>query len=470
MELINLTAIEITDLLKTEKISPLECLDSLEKRISQVDNKVNALPILCFERARDHAKKLMERDVNSRGNLFGLPIPIKDLNDVSGVKCTRGSSIYKDNISEDSDYFVKFIEKNGGLIYAKSNTPEFGAGANTFNDIFGATLNPWNTSLSSAGSSGGAAVALATGMAWVAHGNDMGGSLRNPASFCSVVGMRPSPGRVASKVSGITGSILGVEGPMARNIEDLALFFDAMTGSHKKDPISMSKESASFLNFTRSLWKPRKVAFSTDLGLPPVDNEVKEIVKSCATELEKNGVIVEEDHPDLSEAPECFQILRSLSFFVNLNYEYINHKEKLKPEIIWNIEKGINLKVDEIVKAEIQRTTLFNRMQTFFNDYDLLLSPATIVPPFPVEERYLKSCSGYQFDTYIDWLNIVSAISLTCSPALCMPAGFTKNKLPVGVQVIGPLRDEEKLLAGGKFIEDCLNIKNKLPIEPLHYI
>ena len=202
MELYKLTALDTIKLLKSEEISPLDCLKSLQNRITEVDQHINALPTLCFDRAEKKAKKIMRKTIDDRGELYGLPIVVKDLIDVSGVKCTSGSLIFKDRVAEQSDILVENIENNSGLIYAMSNTPEFGAGGNTFNEVFGKTLNPWDLSKSVAGSSGGSAAALATGMAWLAHGSDYGGSLRSPASFCSIVGMRPSPGRIASNVSG----------------------------------------------------------------------------------------------------------------------------------------------------------------------------------------------------------------------------------------------------------------------------
>ena len=239
-DLIRMTATDIVRGLKNGDFTPLDCLDALERRVAEVDRKVNALPTLCFDRARARARELMQRPVEQRGPLAGLPVPIKDLTDVEGVRCTQGSPIFKDRIAEVSDLLVTHLEGNGGLVYAMSNTPEFGAGAHTFNEVFGPTLNPWNTRLSASGSSGGAAVALATGMAWVAHGSDLGGSLRNPASFCGVTGMRPSPGRVAATVFSKIDSTLGVEGPMARNVEDLALLFDAMVGEEPADPLLAS--------------------------------------------------------------------------------------------------------------------------------------------------------------------------------------------------------------------------------------
>src|SRR6266480_3577434 len=264
--LVRATACAIVDKLKSGEVTPLDLLDVLEQRIAEVDGQVNAMPTLCFDRARTHAKALMKKPAGERGLLAGMPIPIKDLTNVAGVLTTQGSPIYKDNIPAKSDILVEHLENNGGVIYAKSNTPEFGAGANTFNEVFGPTRNPWDTSRSAAGSSGGAAVALATGMAWLAHGSDMGGSLRNPASFCGIVGMRPSIGRVAHTVKGTVDMNLSQQGPMARNVEDCALLLDAMCGEDPRDPFSLPRTGESYLAAARSPWKPKRVAYSADLG------------------------------------------------------------------------------------------------------------------------------------------------------------------------------------------------------------
>ena len=465
-DLIRKTACEVVDLLKRQEISPLDCLDALEQRIAEVDSKVNALPTRCLDRARNHAKLLMQKPVAERGQLAGLPIPIKDLADVAGVRSTQGSPIFADNIPAVSDLVVTHLEAGGAIVYAMSNTPEFGAGANTFNEVFGRTLNPWNTSRSAAGSSGGAAVALATGQAWVAHGSDMGGSLRNPASFCAVTGMRPSPGRVAATVGNKIDSTLGVEGPMARNVEDLALLFDAMVGEEPADPISLPSDGTSFLKAARSGWMPKRVAISRDIGLPPVDPEVADIVMNAARRFAEAGVIVEEAHPDFSEACECNQVLRALSYATGMRPLLETHRGQLKPEVIWNIEKGLKLTGAEISRAEAQRAPLFKRALKFFETYDLLLCPTTIVAPYPVEQRYVTECDGHKFDTYIDWLTIVSAITLAACPAISIPAGFTRENLPVGIQLVGPPRGEAKLLAGAKALETILGLGAITPIDP----
>jgi amidase len=465
-ELLRDTACTIVDKLNEGELTPLDLLDVLEKRIAAVDEKINALPTLCFDRARSHAAGLMQKHPRERGLLAGMPIPIKDLSDVEGVLNTQGSPIFKQNISTRSDIVVEHLEANGGVVYAKSNTPEFGAGANTFNEVFGATRNPWDTSRSASGSSGGAAAALATGMAWLAHGTDMGGSLRNPASFCGVVGLRPSIGRVAHTPSAKIDRNLTVHGPMARNVEDVALMLDAMTGEHPADPLSLPKVPGSFRSAVRSGNKLRRVAYSPDLGITPVDPEIAAITRNAALRFAEAGVAVEQAHPDLREAHECFHVLRAFDFAVSKAAVLRSHRDQLKPEVIWNIEEGLNLSVEQIERAEAQRVAMAARMLEFFASYDLLLTPATIVPPFPIEHRYVAECAGQKFDNYVQWLGIVYAITLACCPALSLPCGFTETGLPVGLQMVAPPRGEAPLLAGAKVLEDILGLRGTTPIDP----
>jgi amidase len=465
-ELARATACAVVDKLNAGEVTPLDLLDVLERRIEAVDGNVNALPTRCFDRARNHAKTLMRKPAGERGLLAGLPVPIKDLTDVEGVLTTQGSPIYRDHIPDRSDLLVEHLENNGGVIYAKSNTPEFGAGANTFNEVFGATRNPWDTSRSAAGSSGGAAVALATGMAWLAHGSDMGGSLRNPASFCGIVGLRPSIGRVAHTPHFKIDRNLGVQGPMARNVEDLALLLDAMSGEHPADPLSLPALPASFLSAARSGKRPKRVAFSPDLGITPVDPEVAAITRKAAARFAEAGAIVEEAHPDLREAHECFHVLRAFDFAISKAALLRSKRDLLKPEVIWNIEEGLKLTVEQLARAEAQRIAMTNRTLEFFGTYDLLLTPATIVPPFPVENRYVAECAGKKFDNYVEWLGIVYAITLVCCPALSLPCGFTASGLPVGLQMVAAPRGEAQLLAGAKVLEDILGVRGTTPIDP----
>lgn len=465
-ELVQATACDIVERLRKNEITPHDLLDALESRIRKVDGEVNALPILCFDRARDHADKLLKKPAAERGMLAGMPVPIKDLTDVAGVRTTQGSPIFKDVVAAKSNIVVENLEINGAIVYAKSNTPEFGAGAQTFNEVFGATRNPWNLSRSASGSSGGAAAALASGTAWLAHGTDVGGSLRNPASFCGVVGMRPSIGRVAHSQAAKVDRTLSADGPMARNVEDLALMLDAMSGEHIGDALSLPRLPTSFLAAARSGAKPKRIAYSATLGISPVDPEVAEITRKAAHRFAEAGVIVEEAHPDFSEAVECARVLRAYDYVLTKGKLLKSHRDQLKPEVIWNIEEGLKLTLADIERAEAQRVTLMNRALAFFQTYDLLLCPTTIVAPFPVEQRYLAECDGVKFDSYVGWLAIVSAITIACCPGLSIPCGFTRENLPVGLQIVAPPRGEARALASGKLLETILGLGAITPIDP----
>lgn len=460
------TALGVVEKLKAGTISPLECLDALEARIAAVDGAVNALPTLCFDRARQHARALMARAADERGALYGLPVAIKDLTNVAGVRTTQGSPIYKDHVPASSDPLVERLEAEGGVVYAKSNTPEFGAGANTFNEVFGATLNPWNTSRSAAGSSGGAAVALATGTAWLAHGSDLGGSLRNPASFCGIVGLRPSPGRVATERGAPIENMLSVQGPMARNVEDCAFFLDCMTGEDIRDPVALPKPSTSFLDAARSGQRPARVAWSADLGITPVDAEVAAITAKAAARFAEIGTDVEAAHPDFSGAHDSFNVLRAKNFAVSKKALLDTRRDLLKPEVIWNIEAGLKYTMDDLVRAETTRATLRNRVLAFFERYDVICTPATIVAPFPVGQRYVEQVNGVRFDNYVHWLSIAYAFTLVGCPAISIPCGFTKEGLPVGLQIAARPRGEHLLFAAAKALEDVLGLRTSVPIDP----
>ncbi len=463
--LTRLSACEVVDLLKDGDISPLDCLDAIERRVSAVDPLVNALPTLCFERARKKARELGARRPAERGLLAGLPVPIKDLFDVAGVRTTYGSTIFSNHVPASSDILVETLEQEGGVIYAKSNTPEFGAGCNTFNEVFGATVNPWNTALSASGSSGGAAVAVATGMAWVAHASDTGGSVRFPASICGVVGLRPSPGRIAANPGHKIDRLLGVQGPIGRTVEDAALLFDAMTGQNPADPISLPR-TETFLAAARSGWRPTRVAFSADLGITPVDPEIAGICRTAAYRFAEIGAVVAEAEPDLSEAHASFEVLRGMHFAVAHADKLDNHRDKLKSDLIWNLELGLNCTMRDVVRAERQRAAMFRRMNSFLDEYDLLLCPATPVAAFPVQERYVTECAGHHFQNYLEWMALGYAITLTGSPALSLPCGFTRDGRPVGLQVVGRLRNEGRVLAGARALEDILGLRGVTPIDP----
>jgi amidase len=463
-ELIAMSAREVVGRLNAGEITHAQVLDALEARVAAVDGPINALPTLCFDRARAHAAEIAARPVPERGLLGGLPVPIKDLEAVAGVRSTEGSPIYADRVPEASDFIVERLEAQGGVVYAKSNTPEFGAGASTFNEVFGRTRNPWNLGRSVAGSSGGAAAALVSGQAWLAQGSDMGGSLRNPASFCGVVGLRPAPGRVPKGPDADPFGTLSVLGPMARNVGDLGLFLDALSGPDRRDP-KAQPDNGGFRARAEAPRLPRRVAFSRDLGITPVDPEVAAICEAAARRLEALGVPVDEAHPDFTGAHEAFQTLRAIAFVTGHAHEYEQHRDKLKPDVIWNIEKGLKISGEEVARANRIRSRLVANLAAFFDTYDLLLAPTTIVPPYPVENRTVEECAGVRFETYIDWLAIVYAVTLTSAPALSLPCGFTWDGLPVGLQMVGPLRGEAPLLSYAAALEAELAL-DLGPIDP----
>jgi amidase len=253
---------------------------------------------------------------------------------------------------------------------------------------------------------------------------------------------------------------------MARNVEDLALFLDAMSGEHPADPLSLPQLPTSFLSAARSGSRPKRIAYSPDLGITPVDPEVVALTRKAAERFAEAGAIVEEAHPDLREAHECFHVLRAFDFAISKAALLRDKRDQLKPEVIWNIEEGLKLSVEQIERAEAQRVAMTNRTLDFFKTYDLLLAPATIVPPFPIENRYVAECAGKKFENYVEWLGIVYAITLVCCPALSMPCGFTASGLPVGLQVVAPPRGEAQLVAGAKVLEDILGLRNTTPIDP----
>ena len=469
-ELIRLTAREAVRLLRAREVSPTELVEAALARIAAVDPLVNALPTLCAERARAHARRLeriVEPPDDPRGWLAGLPLVIKDLLDVEGVRTTYGSPIFEHHVPNRSSFEVERLEERGGIVLGKSNTPEFGAGANTFNEVFGITRNPWDTALTCAGSSGGAAVALATGMAWLADGSDLGGSLRTPAAFCSVVGLRPSPGRVRHGPSAVPFQTLSVEGPMARDVRDVALMLDAMAGLDPRDPLTFDAPAESFAEAVERTPRLGRVAFSPDLGgITPVEPEISQVCRGAAERLAELGAVVEEAAPDLASAVDVFTVLRGALFAAVRGPLLERHRDLLKPEVVWNIEQGLALTAERIGWAERERGQMQQRHAAFLERYDLLLCPAAIVPPFPVETRWLESLGGHRFASYVDWLAIAYAITLTGCPALSLPCGFTAAGLPVGLQMVAPARGEALLLGAAAALEDRLGVRHLLPIDP----
>jgi amidase len=466
--LCRLTAVETVDLLKRKKVSPLELIDAAEARIAATDGAVNAMVTRTFERARQRAKDLKPPDPATPGWLGGLPFAVKDLNDVEGVRTTFGSPVYRDNISQRSCLFVQHMEAMGGLVVGKSNTPEFGAGAQTFNEVFGITRNPWDTRMTCAGSSGGSAVALATGQVWLATGSDLGGSLRTPASFCGVVGFRPSPGRVPYGPPLLPLNTFPVNGPMGRCVADVALMLDAAARHHPLDPLSYDAPAVPYAQAVANPVKPKKVAWGGGFGgACPLDPEVEAICRDATLRFAEIGAVVEEKAPDPSGAREAFQIFRGHNMAAANGALLAGKRELLKPEVIWNIEYGLSLSSDDVRRASLLQGQLYGRFARFMEAFDILAVPAAPVPPFPVEMRYVEEINGYKMPSYIDWVLVTSIVTMTGLPSVSVPAGLTKSGLPVGLMLVGRPRGEASLLSAAKLFEDMAGLHRKLPIDPV---
>jgi amidase len=452
-ELISKSASEIVALLRGGDIAIEDTLAALETRIGEIDGDINALPTLCFERARAQAK---QRDY-SGSLLGGIPVAIKDLEDVAGVRTTYGSRISENHVPDESDLLVENIEQQGGIVYAKSNTPEFGSGANTFNDVFGATRNPFDLSRSAAGSSGGAAAALASGSAWLAQGSDLGGSLRTPASFCGVTSLRPSPGLIPSSPGQTPFGVYAQKGPMARDLTDLALFADAMAGCSPLAGLGKPHHPSRFRDAVARPQPPRRIAFSSDLGVTETSAEVVSICGAAVARLEQENITIEHAHPDLGASHRAFDLSRGLDYALSYGPELERIRSQIKPENVWNIEFGLGITKDEVLEMMAAQAQVFHNASRFMQDYDLLICPAAIVTPYPVEERYPGYADGLPWSEYYRWLAIVYAITVTTLPVITIPCGKTDGGLPVGLQLIGKAHGESDLFACARYLEQVFD-------------
>jgi amidase len=460
----SLGAIAMSSLLIRGEVAPAEVLASIEERVRSVNPVVNALPTLCFDRAR---ARLGKAKGALGAPLAGLPVPIKDSYAVAGVRTTFGSRAFETYVPDASDYVVEAVEQAGGVVYAKSNTPEFEAGANTFNDVFGATLNPWNTERSAAGSSGGAAVSVATGMAFFAQGSDFACSLRYPASFCGVVGLRPSPGLVPQGPGPLPLQTLSVIGPLARDVADAGFALSAMCRFDERDPLSRPIDARAFATAGR---EPRgsRCAYSPDLGVAIVAPDIREIVDRAVAAIESAGATVADACPDLSMADQAFRPLRAFQFAA-IRAELLDGPQAglLKPEVAWNIREGLKLTALELAAAERQRAAIRSNMVEFLRAHAFLLSPTAPVTPFPVGQRYVEQIGDHRMESYLDWLKLGYAVTATGCPAISIPCGKTRDGLPVGLQIVGRPYAEAALLAFAAWCEGVLGARLERPIDPI---
>ncbi len=463
-ELCHYSATRQIQLLREREISVLELLSAHLQQIERTNPLLNAICTLVPEQAIAAAKALDKTIANGDkpGALWGLPIAIKDLTLTKGIRTTFGSPIYKDFIPDQDALYVERLKKAGAIIIGKTNTPEFGAGSHTFNTVFGMTRNPYDPNLTCGGSSGGAAVALATGMLPIADGSDMGGSLRNPAAYCNIVGFRPSPGRVPDWPSKIS-SPLPVSGPMARNVEDLALLLSVMAGPDEKVPESIKETGKKFLAPLAKDFTHTRLAWTADLGRYPVDPEIISVCEKSLSFFSAIGCDIEEDCPALTDVDEIFQIQRAHLFATLAKDDYEKHRDQMKNTVIWNIEKGLQLNDEDLARAENKRIALLTETAKFFDRYDYLVLPTVQVPPFPVETEWVREINGVKLDTYIDWMAICYAITVTGLPAISVPCGFTAGGLPTGIQIVGPPQKDFEVLQIAHAFEQASKFGQRRP-------
>ncbi|MBP32565.1 MAG: amidase [Methylobacterium sp.] len=455
-----MTAFDAVGVLRKGEASPLDFVDAAIARIEQADTQINALPQRRFEEARRYAKAFRpDADRKARpGWLAGLPIAVKDYNDLAGLPTTYGSPIFARNVARSSDVTVARLEAQGAIPLAKSNVPEF-AGANTFNRVFGATRNPHDLKRTVGGSSGGSAAALATSMIWLATGNDLGGSLRIPASFCGIAGMRPSVGRVPRPMSVVPFDPLWVEGPMGRCVADLALMLDAQAHFDPRDPLSAPVPARPFSEAASHPRPPQRVAYTSNLGLGPIEPEIAAICEQAAQRLADAGASIDGDVPDFSGGIEAFHILRA-SLMASVRGPLLDtHRDEINPDIVWNIEVGLGQSGMDIARAERIRGSLFERVTAFFETHDALACPTVATTPFLVEQRFPTEINGQVLTSYIDWMYLTFVLTLLGCPVISVPVGKTKSGLPVGLQLMGRPRGDFELLGYARTLEQVVNLK-----------
>jgi amidase len=448
------TARDMVAAIQTREISCAELMDLHLARIAEKNPQLNAIVSLDEDRARDGASEADRAPYDERGPLHGLPWAFKDTHEVAGWRTTYGSPLYADHVPQRDELIVERIRRAGAVPIGKTNVPEFAAGSHTFNTIFGTTLNPVDPTRSAGGSSGGAGCALATGMVPLADGSDMGGSLRNPASFCGVVGLRPSLGRVPEWPSDNQWETTSVGGPMARNVGDLALLLSVIAGPDPRAPLALGDPGVVFAPPVSGSLAGLRVAVSPDLGgAIEVDEEVAGVVESAAAAMAAAGARVTSAHPDLTRADETFRTLRAWHFQATFGEQLAEHPDAFKRSLADNIRAGESLTGADVARAYADRTALAETMRHFFHDHDVLVLPTSQVPPFPADQEFPTAINGKPMATYLDWMRSAYFVTVTGCPAISVPGGTTRDGLPVGIQIVAPHGADRRLLEAAAAFE-----------------
>ncbi|MBY0504816.1 MAG: hypothetical protein K2X03_12955 [Bryobacteraceae bacterium] len=451
------SAVDLARLIRAKKLSARELLAAHLLQIERLNPKLNAIVTLVADQAQQAAAAADERQAKRRplGPLHGLPIAHKDLVNTKGIRTTYGSRIFQDQVPTADDPIVERLRDAGAILLGKTNTPEFGAGSQTFNSVFGATRNPYDLTKTCGGSSGGAAVALASGMLPIADGSDLGGSLRNPASFCNVVGFRPSPGRVPN----LTFSPLSTLGPMARSVADVALLLSAMAGPHPLSPLALPEPGSLFREPLARSFRGIRVAWFRDLGGVPFDPRVTAVVNAQRQVFSSLGCIVEVAEPDFAGADFAFKTLRAWTSAAAQGERLGQHRALYKETLLKEVEQGLALSGQDVAHAEALHVEVWQRFQRFLDQYEYFILPVTQVPPFDVDTPYPREIAGQRMESYIDWMKACWYITLTGSPALSVPAGFTPEGLPVGLQIVGRRQQDFAVLQLGHAYEQAARLK-----------
>jgi len=458
------TATELAHRIRNKEISAREVMEAHLAQIERLNPVVNAIPTLLPEMAMDGAAAADEALARGEavGPLHGLPIAHKDLVDTKGIRTTYGSPIFADHVPDQDALIIERLRAAGAITIGKTNVPEFGAGSQTYNPVFGPTLNPYDTTKTCGGSSGGAAVALACGMMPIADGSDMGGSLRNPGSFNNVVGLRPSPGRVPSYPSGLAWSPFSVSGPMARTVADAALVLSAIAGPDPRSPISIEQPGGRFALPLDRDFAGTRIAWCHDLDYP-VDPRVSNAIDAQRGTFSDLGCLVEDAAPDMTDADEIFKVWRAWCFEAGRGELVHQHRDKVKETVIWNVEMGERLSGPQVAQAEVKRSALYQRVRVFMERYEFMIMPVSQVPPFDVTQPYVTRVNDVEMETYIDWMKSCYYISITGHPAISVPCGFTPEGLPVGVQIVGRHHDEWGVLQLAHAFEQATGVWKRRP-------
>lgn len=454
-ELCELSAVRLRQMIGTREVSPVELLQSCRARIESVNPRLNAFVTFCWDRAEDEALAAEKAVMNGEplGALHGLPIGIKETMVSGGVRTTFGSPIFADNVPAEDERTVAAVRKAGAIAVGKTNVPEFGAGANTTNPVFGPTGNPFDPARICGGSSGGSAVALACDMVPLATGSDTGGSLRTPAAYCGIIGFRPSPGLVPMSRRGIGYTSISVQGPMGRDVADTALMLSAIAGYDPVDPLSYPVDAAIFATPPHVDLSRLRVAVSTDLGFAPVDDSIRETFRAGVADLQGCFRDVVEVDPPLDGSNEIFEILRATSFYASFADHYRDRPEMLGPNLIANIKQALGYSFADASLTQARQTALYRDFARFMQGFDILLSPTAAVPPFPLEQLYPTHINGEELRSYFHWLGLAYGITLTGHPAVTIPCGLDRTGAPFGLQVSGKRYGDRELLGVAAALE-----------------